>query len=119
MLWFDVVMAMLLANGIAMIVGLIDAARFNDAQWRAIGQSRSQWLMLIMLVGGFASFAFWRQHRAKLQQVKRTGVPLVWAYVHAAGWYPDPYGAGMQRWYDGQRWTAAAVPMPPPPVRAP
>ena len=27
-----------------------------------------------------------------------------------AGWYPDPYRAGSQRWFDGSEWTGHAVP---------
>ncbi len=25
------------------------------------------------------------------------------------GWYPDPYRAGFQRWFDGSDWTVHAV----------
>ena len=39
------------------------------------------------------------------------------------GWYPDPGGAGGQRWWDGTRWTehvsapGVARPVPANPVR--
>lgn len=30
------------------------------------------------------------------------------------GWHPDPGGAPMWRWWDGQQWTNATAPYPPP-----
>ncbi|WP_231330150.1 DUF2510 domain-containing protein [Actinomadura graeca] len=37
------------------------------------------------------------------------------------GWYPDPYGTGSLRWWDGQVWTERLNPEPagPPRLRAP
>lgn len=32
------------------------------------------------------------------------------------GWYPDPKMANTQRYWDGERWTDNAAPMPPPVV---
>ncbi|MGI8666138.1 MAG: DUF2510 domain-containing protein [Jatrophihabitans sp.] len=30
-----------------------------------------------------------------------------------AGWYPDPAGGPLNRWWDGRQWTAATVPLTP------
>jgi hypothetical protein len=35
--------------------------------------------------------------------------------VPQPGWYPDPSGAGGQRYFDGAKWTAYAPPPPPQP----
>ena len=32
------------------------------------------------------------------------------------GWYPDPQGYPMLRWWDGWAWSAHTGPLPPPPV---
>ncbi|MFT9523845.1 DUF2510 domain-containing protein [Mycobacteroides abscessus subsp. abscessus] len=34
--------------------------------------------------------------------------------MSAPGWYPDPYGGGGQRYFDGAAWTPHAVPPPMP-----
>lgn len=31
----------------------------------------------------------------------------------ASGWYPDPYGEPVGRWWDGQKWTGTIRPIPP------
>jgi len=32
------------------------------------------------------------------------------------GWYPDPSGVPVQRWFDGTQWTDHTAPMGPDPV---
>ncbi|MFC8731463.1 DUF2510 domain-containing protein [Luteimicrobium sp. NPDC057192] len=32
--------------------------------------------------------------------------------IPAPGWYPDPYRAGMLRWFDGHGWTEHVAPLP-------
>jgi hypothetical protein len=32
--------------------------------------------------------------------------------IPAPGWYPDPYRAGMLRWFDGHAWTEHVAPLP-------
>lgn len=47
------------------------------------------------------------------------GTATVAAGASPAGWHPDPYGGGGQRWWDGTRWTEHVAPggqpgQPPP-----
>ncbi|RSN70679.1 DUF2510 domain-containing protein [Actinomadura sp. WAC 06369] len=35
------------------------------------------------------------------------------------GWYPDPYGTGSLRWWDGRNWSDRLNPEPAAPGRAP
>lgn len=35
------------------------------------------------------------------------------------GWYPDPWNAGMQRYFDGQNWTPLCAPAQSSTVSAP
>jgi hypothetical protein len=37
----------------------------------------------------------------------------------AAGWYPDPGGTGVQRYFDGTNWGQFAPPLRPPPLQRP
>lgn len=36
--------------------------------------------------------------------------------MHAPGWYPDPSGTGLSRWWDGSRWSELTSPGVPTPV---
>ena len=51
------------------------------------------------------------------------GVRRIGARTEAAlsqpGWYPDPYGSGRLRWWNGQNWTENLNPQPADPPRLP
>ncbi len=75
----------------AWIWGLVDILGRSTEHWKAIGQDRTLWLLVLFFVGLPGA-----QHR-------RGGA--------APGWYPDPSRQPFLRWFDGRQWTAQTAPM--------
>jgi len=71
--------------------------------------------MLLGQVLGFVLvivFALWLMRRGRANRANRPP---------ASGWYPDPFGAPHERWWNGANWTGhiRAVPWPGPSASAP
>lgn len=105
---------------------LVDILRRPEQEWKAIGQDRTLWLVLVLFVGLMGSLGYFLAIRPKFEKLKALGGMPVMPMLNAApaGWYPDPAGAPMMRWFDGRQWTAqtaamGSVPVGGAPVAAP
>lgn len=105
---------------------LVDILRRSEPEWKAIGQDRTLWLILVLFVGMIASVGYFLAIRPKFEKLKALGGLPIMPVLNAApaGWYPDPAGAPMMRWFDGRQWTPqtaamGTVPMGGAPVAPP
>jgi len=99
------------------IHGLVDGLRHSDAEWKAIGQDRTLWLLAIWFFGIVGAVAYLVAIRPKFQQLPAMAESPRMPMIGAAppGWYPDPSGAPAMRWFDGHQWTPSTAPMNSPP----
>ncbi len=92
---------------------LIDVLQRPAHQWQAIGQDRSLWALAILFLGLPGSVGYLAIVRPKL--ARAGALPPVAAYpmLTAAppGWYPDPQGMPVMRWFDGRQWTPQTAAM--------
>jgi len=71
-------------------------------------------LLVALLVAGIVAATVSRRH-TRAPENGSAGSPQ-WAAPPSVpsasppGWYPDPGGSGMMRWWDGQGWSAGAPP---------
>lgn len=97
------------------IWSVVDILGRSAYEWKAIGHDKTLWLVLILFVGLPGSIAYLAGMRPKLERLKALGgmPPQVMLNAAAPGWYPDPGGAPMLRWFDGRQWTPQTAPMGP------
>lgn len=93
--------------------GLVDVLKHSEQEWRAIGQDRTTWMLVIMFAGVLGAAAYVLAVRPKWRQLALAGPPVQPMLAAAPGWYPDPSGAPMMRWFDGRQWTPQTAPMAP------
>ena len=80
------------------VVKAVEVARTPEAQFRAAGSEKANWI-LIVLLAGIAGAVIWQ---LSMRDRVRAAIGA------APGWYADQNGT--QRWWDGARWTEHAQP---------
>ena len=102
--WFAM-MAVAIGGSIFHIIKIIEVAKLEDWRWPSVQSQKTNWLLIVILAGliGSLIWQFSDVRKRLLAQPK-------------AGWYADPSGAPMQRWFDGMRWTQHTQGPAQPPV---
>ncbi len=91
---------------------IVDVLNRPAHEWKAIGQERTLWLLVILFVGLPGSIGYLLAIRPKLARIAELGPAAAYPMLTAAppGWYLDPQGSQMMRWFDGHQWTANFAP---------
>lgn len=87
--------------GILEIAGwwaFIEAIQTSDDAYRAVGTSKTPWVLAILFTGGIAGVVWWFKVRRKVLPLVRNPPPPT------AGFYRVP-GTDTWRWWDGSQWV--------------
>ena len=97
----------------AWVWSLVDILKRSEPEWKAIGQDRTLWLLVILFVGVLGSIGYLLAVRPKLERARALGAMPGFPVLGAVppGWYPDPSGAPLMRWFDGRQWTPQTAAM--------
>ncbi|HEY3142860.1 MAG TPA: DUF2510 domain-containing protein [Acidimicrobiales bacterium] len=98
--FFFVAIAVVSIGGLVFwIISLIEIAKIPDVQFRASGNEKWVWLLIVGLAGWIGALV-WR-FTVRNDVLNAAGqIP-----APPPGWYPDPSTGGL-RWWDGTQWTA-------------
>jgi hypothetical protein len=83
--------------------GIVDIARRPEHEWRMVGQEKTLWLLIVLMVGLPGVIAYAAIARPKFEGMRALAGP--------PGWYPDPMAPGFVRYFDGRTWTQHVAPM--------
>jgi hypothetical protein len=87
--------------------GIVDVVRRPDHQWRAIGQEKMLWLLVVLLAGLPGVIVYLAIAKPKFERMPALACP--------PGWYPDPVVHGIVRYWDGLQWTQHVTQVGPAP----
>lgn len=75
--------AVILAGGVYWVIALVEVCRIPDGQYRAAGQEKITWILLLVLLHliGAVAWAFGPRKRV---------LAAAGHVLPARGWYPDP-----------------------------
>jgi hypothetical protein len=93
--------------GIAGWWAFIEAIQTSEDAYRAVGTSKTPWLLAILFTGGIAGVVWWFKVRRQVLSLVRNPPPP------AAGFHPVP-GTNTWRWWDGSQWVGPPQSPPPP-----
>lgn len=93
-----VFLAVWVAAVVFWILALVDVARTPEHQFRAAGEEKVVWVLVVALVSVIGALIWWFAARRRVRAFAGAMPPA------PPGWYPDA-AEGTLRWWDGRVWT--------------
>lgn len=92
-IWLTI-MAVGVGGAVFQIMKIVEVVKLEDWRFPTVNSQKTNWLLVVILAG-FIGSLIWQFSDARRQLLAQP----------AAGWYADPWGGELRRWFDGIRWT--------------